>query len=142
MDSKNARDYRGKVSDSETVSMWQSLGFGCCWPSPAASPPELPQMARCARPEDRPPVVNHFAVAALQEGRIFLRVQLRRSTTAAAKSPATISAAMMPLRSRPAWWSACLLAAPSYTLSDICEVSSFVPRALVATIVDRHSSPF
>jgi ferredoxin len=27
-DSKNARDYRKKVSDQETVSLWQSLGFG------------------------------------------------------------------------------------------------------------------
>ena len=27
-DSKNARDYREKVSDPETVSLWQSLGFG------------------------------------------------------------------------------------------------------------------
>ena len=27
-DSKNARDYRQKVSDPETVSLWQSLGFG------------------------------------------------------------------------------------------------------------------
>ncbi|MCZ6753192.1 MAG: SCP2 sterol-binding domain-containing protein [Acidobacteria bacterium] len=27
-DSKNARDYRAKVSDPETVSMWQSLSFG------------------------------------------------------------------------------------------------------------------
>jgi ferredoxin len=27
-DSKNARDYRKRVSDPETVSMWQSLGFG------------------------------------------------------------------------------------------------------------------
>lgn len=27
-DSKSARDYRGKVSDAETVSMWQSLSFG------------------------------------------------------------------------------------------------------------------
>jgi ferredoxin len=27
-DSKNARDYRNRVSDSESASMWQSLGFG------------------------------------------------------------------------------------------------------------------
>jgi epoxyqueuosine reductase QueG/putative sterol carrier protein len=27
-DSKDAHDYRGRVSDSETASMWQSLGFG------------------------------------------------------------------------------------------------------------------
>jgi ferredoxin len=27
-DSRTARDYRARVSDSETVSMWQSLGFG------------------------------------------------------------------------------------------------------------------
>ena len=27
-DSKSARDYRAKVSDAETVSMWQSLAFG------------------------------------------------------------------------------------------------------------------
>ena len=27
-DSKDARDYRSRVEDSETVSMWQSLGFG------------------------------------------------------------------------------------------------------------------
>jgi SCP-2 sterol transfer family len=27
-DSKNAREYRKKVSDPETVSLWQSLGFG------------------------------------------------------------------------------------------------------------------
>jgi NAD-dependent dihydropyrimidine dehydrogenase PreA subunit len=27
-ESKNARDYRKRVTDSETVSMWQSLGFG------------------------------------------------------------------------------------------------------------------
>jgi ferredoxin len=27
-ESRNARDYRRKVTDSETVSMWQSLGFG------------------------------------------------------------------------------------------------------------------
>jgi NAD-dependent dihydropyrimidine dehydrogenase PreA subunit len=27
-DSKNARDYRSRVEDSETVSIWQSLGFG------------------------------------------------------------------------------------------------------------------
>ena len=27
-DSKNSRDYRNQVTDSETVSMWQSLGFG------------------------------------------------------------------------------------------------------------------
>ena len=28
--SKNVRDYRQKVSDSETVSMWQSLSYGIC----------------------------------------------------------------------------------------------------------------
>jgi ferredoxin len=27
-DSRNARDYRNRVSDAETVSMWQSLGYG------------------------------------------------------------------------------------------------------------------
>jgi NAD-dependent dihydropyrimidine dehydrogenase PreA subunit len=27
-DSKNSRDYRSRVADSETVSIWQSLGFG------------------------------------------------------------------------------------------------------------------
>jgi hypothetical protein len=27
-DSKDARDYRRRVEDSETASMWQSLGFG------------------------------------------------------------------------------------------------------------------
>jgi hypothetical protein len=27
-DSKNALDYRWKVTDSETASMWQSLSFG------------------------------------------------------------------------------------------------------------------
>lgn len=32
-DSKNSTDYRGKVSDAETVSMWQSLAFGPCYKS-------------------------------------------------------------------------------------------------------------
>lgn len=32
-DSKNAKDYRSKVSDAETVSQWQSLAYGPCYKS-------------------------------------------------------------------------------------------------------------
>jgi ferredoxin/putative sterol carrier protein len=32
-DSKNSRDYRSKVSDAETISMWQSLATGPCYKS-------------------------------------------------------------------------------------------------------------
>lgn len=32
-DSKNARDYRAKISDAETISMWQSLAYKPCYKS-------------------------------------------------------------------------------------------------------------
>ena len=32
-DSKNARDYRSRVSDAESASMWQSLSYGANYKS-------------------------------------------------------------------------------------------------------------
>ena len=53
-DSKNAKDYRRKVSDTETVSMWQSLSFESNYKAtsrvPPPAPPRLPSHGHPPQP--------------------------------------------------------------------------------------------